>query len=112
MHELGITRNVVAIASEAAKGRRVLKVTLEVGRLSGVMTDAIRFCFDTVASGTALDGAKLEIREIEGQARCQACGSVYTMPTLFTACTCGSRDCERLAGEELKVKTIELEEAA
>ena len=112
MHELGITRNVVAIASEAAKGRRVLKVTLEVGGLSGVMTEAIRFCFDTVAQGTALDGATLEIREIEGRARCQACGAVYALPTLFTACICGSRNCERLAGEELKIKTIELEEAA
>lgn len=112
MHELGITRNVVAIASEAAKGRRVLKVTLEVGRLSGVMAEAIRFCFDTVAQGTALDGATLEIREIEGRARCQACGAVYALPTLFTACICGSRNCERLAGEELKIKTIELEEAA
>ena len=112
MHELGITRNVVAIASEAAKGRRVLKVTLEVGRLSGVMTEAIRFCFDTVAEGTALDGAELEIRDIEGRARCRTCGTVYSMPTLFTPCACGSRDCERLAGEELKIKTIELEEAA
>jgi len=112
MHELGITRNVVAIASDAAKGRRVLKVTLEVGRLSGVMTEAIRFCFDTVVEGTALDGAELEIREIEGRARCQACGAVYLMPTLFTSCPCGSRDCERIAGEELSIKTIELEEAA
>lgn len=112
MHELGITRNVVAIASEAAKGRRVRKVTLEVGRLSGVMAEAIRFCFDTVAAGTALDGAELEIREIEGRARCQACGADYALPTLFTACACGSRDRERLAGEELKIKTIELEEAA
>lgn len=112
MHELGITRNVVAIAADAAKGRRVLRVTLEVGRLSGVMTDAIRFCFDTVAQGTALDGAELEIREIEGLARCRACGTAYALPTPFTACACGSRDCERLAGEELKIKTIELEEAA
>lgn len=112
MHELGITRNVVAIASEAAKGRRVLKVTLDVGKLAGVMTEAIRFCFDTVAVGTALDGAELEIREIEGQARCRACGAVYETPTLFTTCACGSRTCERLSGEELKIRSIELEEAA
>lgn len=112
MHELGITRNVVAIASEAARGARVRKVTLEVGKLSGVMTEAIRFCFDTVSQGTSLDGAELEIREIEGQARCKACGAVYALPTLFAACACGSRDCERLAGEELNIKSIELEEAA
>lgn len=112
MHELGITRNVVAIAADAARGRRVLRVTLEIGKLSGVMTEAIRFCFDTVAQGTALDGAELEIREIEGRARCRACGAVYETPTLLTACACGSRACVRLSGEELKIRSIELEEAA
>ena len=44
MHELSITRNVVAIVSDCAQGRRVRRVTLEVGKLSGVMTDAIAFC--------------------------------------------------------------------
>lgn len=112
MHELGITRNIVAIASEAAKGRRVLRVTLEVGKLSGVMTEAIKFCFETVAQGTAIDGARLEIREIDGRARCRMCGSVFATPTLYTACACGSRSSERLSGEELKIKSIELEEAA
>lgn len=112
MHELGITRNVVAIASEAARGRRVLRVTLEVGKLAGVMTEAIRFCFDTVAQGTALDGAELEIREIDGRARCLSCGAVFATPTLYTPCGCGSRASERLAGEELNIKSIELEEAA
>jgi hydrogenase nickel incorporation protein HypA/HybF len=112
MHELGITRNIVAIASDAARGRRVLRVTLEVGQLAGIMTDAIQFCFDTVAQGTALDGAALEIREIEARARCQSCGTVFATPTHFTACSCGSRLCERLSGEELNIKSIELEEAA
>ncbi|MFX9216735.1 hydrogenase maturation nickel metallochaperone HypA, partial [Acinetobacter baumannii] len=54
MHELGISRNIVAIVGDAAKGRRVRRVTLEIGKLSGVMADAIVFCFETVAQGTAL----------------------------------------------------------
>lgn len=112
MHELGITRNIVAIAGDAAKGRRVLRVTLDVGVLAGVMPEAIRFCFETVAQGTALDGARLEINEIDGRARCRACGTVYATPTFFTACACGSRTCERLSGDELKIRSIELEEAA
>ena len=52
MHELGITRNIVAIVSEHAKGCKVARVALDVGRLSGVMSDAIRFSFDVVAPGT------------------------------------------------------------
>ena len=112
MHELGITRNVVAIVAEAAKGRRVRRVTLDVGKFSGVMADAIRFCFDTVTPGTALEGATLEIREIEGRARCCTCGAEFATTTLYAPCACGSRDIQRLAGEELKIRTMELEEEA
>ncbi|MEM7398345.1 MAG: hydrogenase maturation nickel metallochaperone HypA [Pseudomonadota bacterium] len=112
MHELGITQNIVAIVGDAAKGRRVRRVTLEVGALSGVMADAIAFCFDVVAQGTALDGAELDIRIIEGRARCHACGTEFVSPTLLTRCGCASRDVEIVQGEELNIKTMELEEAA
>jgi hydrogenase nickel incorporation protein HypA/HybF len=109
MHELGITRNIIGIVSEAADGRPVRQVTLEVGKLSGVMADAIAFCFDAVAKGTPLEGAKLDIREIDGRGRCSACGVEFAMPALYTPCPCGSRLTVRLCGEELNVKTMELE---
>jgi len=112
MHELGITRNIVAIVGDAAKGRRVRRVTLEVGKLSGVMTEAIAFCFDTVAQGTPLEGAVLDIFEIEGRARCLACGAQFAIPNFFTPCACGSRRQTRLSGEELNIKSMELEEEA
>jgi hydrogenase nickel incorporation protein HypA/HybF len=112
MHELGIARNIVAIVSEAAKGRPVRRVTLEVGKLSGVMSEAIAFCFGLAAQGSVLAGARLEIREIEGRARCIECGAEFVTPSLLTPCACGSRRLKRLQGEELKIKTMELEEAA
>lgn len=110
MHELGIVRNIVAIVGDAAKGRRVRRVNIEVGELSGVMTDAIAFCFDAVARGTLLEGAALQIRKIEGRARCDACGAEFATQTLFTPCSCGSRRLTRLQGEELNIKSMELEE--
>ena len=67
MHELSITRNVVAIVSERAEGQRVTRVRLEIGRLTAVMPDSIRFCFDICAQGTPLAGAELEIVESAGQ---------------------------------------------
>ena len=61
MHELGLTRNIVAICAEHAGGRRVTRVRLEIGDEAAVMPDAIRFCFDVVAQGTLVEGARLEI---------------------------------------------------
>jgi hydrogenase nickel incorporation protein HypA/HybF len=109
MHELGITRNIVAIVAEHAAGRKVTRVALDVGNLSGVMSDAIRFSFDIVAQGTALEGARLDIRDIEGLGRCRQCYTEFATPTLFTPCACGSRDVERIAGEELKVREFEFD---
>tara|TARA_A100001015_G_scaffold307351_1_gene403085 strand:- start:899 stop:1036 length:138 start_codon:yes stop_codon:yes gene_type:complete len=45
MHELSITQNLVAIVEGHAQGQPVKRVTLEIGKLSGVMADAIHFCF-------------------------------------------------------------------
>jgi hydrogenase nickel incorporation protein HypA/HybF len=112
MHELAITRSIVAIVGEAAAGRRVRRVMLDVGRLSGVMADSIAFCFDAVAQGTALEGARLDIRQIDGRASCVDCGTEFAADTIFARCTCGSRRVVLLAGEELDVKAMELEEAA
>ena len=109
MHELGITRNIVAIVAEHACGRRVTRVAIDVGRLSGVMSEAIRFSFDIVAQGTCIEGAQLDIRDIDGRGRCRACQAEFVTPALFTPCACGSRDVERVAGEELKVREFEFE---
>lgn len=110
MHELGITQNIVAIVADAAKGRRVRRITLDVGQLSGVMADAIAFCFDIVAKDTVADGAVLDIRRITGFANCQSCGAQFEVTTLFQPCACRSRTVALVQGEELKIREMEIEE--
>ena len=111
MHEMSITRNIVAIVGEKAGLRRVKRVRLEIGKLSAVIPGAIRFCFDVVARGTVLEGAELEIIETVPQARCRDCASEFEMARLGVACACGSRNLELLSGEELNIKEMELEAA-
>jgi hydrogenase nickel incorporation protein HypA/HybF len=66
MHELALTREVVAIACEAAMGQRIHTITVEIGRLTCVSPDAMEFCFDVVAQGTLAEGARLVIRRTDG----------------------------------------------
>jgi len=108
MHELSITRNIVAIVSEAAAGRRVSCVRLQIGKLSAVMPDAVRFCFDVCAQGTVLEGARLEIDAIDGRGLCNECGTELALTQLAGHCICGSRDIRHLAGAELNVKEMEV----
>jgi len=108
VHELGITQEVVAIAAESARGRQVLRVVLEIGKLSGVLPDAVRFCFGPCAEGTAVEGAALEIVETPGRGRCRACGAEVPLDRPFGQCGCGCTDLEWLAGDELRVRELEL----
>ncbi len=108
MHELGITRSVVAICVENSGGAAVKRVTLEIGKLSAILPDAVRFCFDICAKGTVVEGSSLEILEIQGRGRCRACGETLILSALVGRCECGSNDLEIIAGEELKVKEMEV----
>jgi len=108
MHELGITRNIVAIVTEHARGARVKRVALEIGKLSAIMPDAIRFCFDVCAKSTSLEGAELTIAEIAGLGSCESCGEKVALEQLFGRCVCGSRQIRCIAGEEMKIKEMEL----
>jgi hydrogenase nickel incorporation protein HypA/HybF len=110
MHELGITQNIVAIASEYANGMPINRVTLEIGRLTAVMPDAIRFCFDVCCQGTLLEGATLEIIEKPGLARCKQCGLEIALDLPFGICDCGCQDLQIIQGEELTIKELETED--
>lgn len=110
MHELSITCSIVELVAETAKGRKVNRVTVEIGELSGVMTESIAFWFPEVARGTDLEKATLEVREISALARCDVCGTEFPTPSMLTTCPCGSFRFKRLKGDELNVKSIELEE--
>ena len=109
MHEMSITSSIVSIVAKEAAARRVLRDKLEIGKLSGVVPDAIRFCFDVISKGTVVDGARLEIVEIAGQGQCQACGADVVLETMLSQCYCGSYDIDRRCGEELRIKEMELE---
>lgn len=108
MHELAITESTVAGVSEQVGDARVTRVVLEIGRLSGIVPDAIRFCFDLCAEGTTLAGAELEIVPIAGHARCRDCGAEADVDDLLDLCPCGSADLELRRGQELRIREVEV----
>jgi hydrogenase nickel incorporation protein HypA/HybF len=108
MHELSITRSIVEACAERAGGARVNRVTVEIGRLTCVLPDALRFCFDVCTEGTSLEGSELEILEIQGRARCRECGKELELSDLLTPCRCGSHDLELIAGQDLRIKEMEV----
>jgi hydrogenase nickel incorporation protein HypA/HybF len=108
MHELAITQSVVDMVVERTAGRQVSLVRLEVGGLSGVVPDAMEFCYELLISGTPLEGSTLVIDQTRGAAHCRSCGRDFALSDLILLCPCGSAEVDVVAGRELKVRSVEL----
>jgi hydrogenase nickel incorporation protein HypA/HybF len=109
MHELAITQDMVAAVAETVGPARVARVRLQIGTLAGVVPEALRFCFDACSRGTTLEGATLEIDEIAARGRCRGCGAEMAMTSFVDVCACGGVEVEMLAGQELRIKDVEVE---
>jgi hydrogenase nickel incorporation protein HypA/HybF len=110
MHELAISEAIVSEVCDRVEAGSVVRVVLEIGRLSAVVPDAVRFCFDVAAQGTRLEGAALEIVQIPAVARCQTCQAQVALGDSYAAaCTsCGGVDLAVLSGQELRIKCVEV----
>jgi hydrogenase nickel incorporation protein HypA/HybF len=108
MHELAITESVVDAVTARLPGRRVTYVRLEIGALSGVVAESVRFCFDLVTEGTCLEGAALEIAQPQARCQCRSCEIQFELDGPIALCPCGSADVAVLTGQELKITSVQV----
>jgi hydrogenase nickel incorporation protein HypA/HybF len=109
MHELSIAGAVVDTALRHAEDRRVLVVTLRVGHLRQVIPHSLAFYFDVVSRDTLVEGARLEQVVVPARMRCAACAHEWEPEVMFRCPQCGGAG-EVVAGDELEVDSIEVEE--
>lgn len=111
MHELGIANEVLAVAlSEAGKhgAEKVVRVTLSIGVLRGIVPDTLSFLFGHVGAGTIADGAELVVDEVPLTVVCQACGNVPARELVISCPKCGGDAITLLGGDELRISTIDV----
>jgi hydrogenase nickel incorporation protein HypA/HybF len=113
MHELSIAQSIVDSAREQAAahgGKRVLRIGVRVGEISGVAVEALEFCFGMTVKDTDLDGAALELERIPVRYRCGACGHEFQPVEFLADCpSCGSAGAAMISGDELGLTFLELE---
>ena len=113
MHEMSLAEGVLQLVEETARregAARVKTVVLEIGKLSSVEPEAIRFCFEAVARDSLAAGAELAILEVPGTGWCMTCSETVSLPEVFGACPqCGNYQVQATGGTEMRVKEIEIE---
>jgi len=113
MHEMSLCEGVLQILQmEAGKQgfKRVKTVWLEIGELSSVEIEAMRFSFDVVMKNTLADSAQLEIIQKPGVAWCMQCAKTVSVKQRYDECPdCGSYPLQITGGDEMKIKELEVE---
>ncbi len=102
---------VVNTVRRHADGRKVLLVSMRIGRLRQVVLDTLEFYFEIVARDTVCEGAKLEIEDVPARLHCAKCDQEWEIELPAYICpTCGPGAVEVVSGEEFEVESIEIEE--
>ncbi|MCD6186122.1 MAG: hydrogenase maturation nickel metallochaperone HypA [Deltaproteobacteria bacterium] len=113
MHELGIAANIIEIAINSIpadlNNRSVEKINLKLGKLSSVVAESLKFCFETLIPGTRLEGAELSIEEVPVTAKCKKCNFKWIVfEPVFICKKCESGFIDIISGRELDISSIEI----
>lgn len=100
------------MALETAKARgatRVHRLCLRVGRMSGVVPEALSFAFDLVCRGTPAEGARLEIETVPATCWCGTCQAEFECEDFIGECPrCHCLSGELRRGRELDLASVEM----
>ncbi len=123
MHEMPVTQGILNMALDAAAGRRVTDIYLQVGRMAAIVPSSVEVFFDHLSKGTLAEGARLHFETLPVEMTCLDCGQAADLsqwtddrPQVIMAraiargCACGSKRLRVSGGVSFGMTRIEVEE--
>jgi len=114
MHEMSMAENILEIIGHYVPEHQqpqVRVVKMRVGELSNIVPESLEFCFGAITLGGPLEQAVLQIEKVPLTLSCNACNVRSTVKFGTFACpSCASPDIVVVAGNELQVVELELDE--
>ena len=112
MHEMGIVLHLAKTLEATAKEKNIIKigrVTLQVGEVSGIMTDLFSDCWNYFkVKSEVLKESTLVIETIPAVTFCDSCKKEYETIKYGRQCPyCGSYETWLVKGNECIIKEIE-----
>lgn len=113
MHEQSIVEALLGLLvkhAERVGAKRILKIYLVVGELSGIVEEAMELYFAFASRNTIAEGAALFFTRVPAQLRCRSCGKVFQSERHNYLCPdCKEAGVDILSGRELYVERMEVE---
>ena len=107
MHEVSIVEHLIELCHSHREGRTLNAITVDVGCLTCVDPEALRFCFEAGTEDTELEHVELNISMVPGEGQCQHCGATFEVSELHVPCQCGAFDYEIKGGQVLNLTELE-----
>lgn len=115
MHEVSLAEGMAEELTRIARENRakyICSVHLHIGKKSGIVIDSLRFAFDSIKlEHPLLSAAEILIEEIPLFYLCGDCKAEFeTEDIYFPPCPfCSSPRIQILSGEEMNIKSVEIE---
>lgn len=114
MHELSIAINVVSELELIVQKENAIKVvsfTLRIGKLSGIVPEALDFALESAVKDTVCEGSTWSIETEEAIGKCSVCFHEFPMQEIYSPCpACGAFNPDIVTGQGLKIVSVEIEE--
>jgi len=111
MHELAMCDSIAKTVSQSGDGRRVRSIQLRIGALRQVIPEILTYCWDLLDRGPQLTGCVLDVDYVPAEVECDSCGSRTVLGAHTWNCqSCGGSAVHVVAGYELEISSIEVEE--
>jgi hydrogenase nickel incorporation protein HypA/HybF len=115
MHELSVCQSIITQVTQIAHendAQAVTKVIVQIGPLSGIEAPLLEHAFPIASAGSIAQDAALETQTLAIRVRCNICGNENEAPVNKLLCSaCGSWQTSLLSGDEMLLKSIELEKS-
>jgi len=113
VHELSVCHALldeVTKVATAHDARTVERISVEVGRLSGVEPELLARAFEIARLGTCAAQAELSIAVLDIMVRCSDCGTASpAQPNRLLCAACGGYRTQIVEGDELRLRAVELD---
>ena len=114
MHELSVTQEMINISLDKAKeagAKKINRINLVIGEMSGIIDDSVQFYFDFLSEGTIAHKAELKFKRVPTTVRCRNCGHSYSPNVVPWECPrCQQWGAEITAGKEFYIESMEVDE--
>ena len=113
MHELAITQSMFDIVlkqAEQVHAKKVTKINLVIGEMTGVVSESVQFYLDFLTKNTIAEGAIVDIKMVPPQAQCCNSNRTFELKEFDWTCpNCQGKIIDVTSGKELFVESIEVE---